>query len=58
MIVMGEVGTAAAMLADCHPHPADCFTTATALLHGATLTTVDDRILTWLGTLRRHAARQ
>jgi PIN domain nuclease of toxin-antitoxin system len=52
----GETGIAAAMLVDCHPDPADRFITATALLHGATLVTADDRIPTWLGTLRRHAA--
>jgi hypothetical protein len=32
--------------------------TATALLHGATLVTADDRILAWSGTLQRHDARQ
>jgi PIN domain nuclease of toxin-antitoxin system len=54
----GEVGIAAAALVDFHPDPADRFITATALLHGATLVTADDRILTWSGTLRRHNARQ
>ena len=54
----GEVGIAAATLVDFHPDPADRFITATALLHGATLVTADDRILTWSGTLRRHNARQ
>jgi PIN domain nuclease of toxin-antitoxin system len=54
----GEVGIAAATLVDFHPDPADRFITATALLHGATLVTADDRILTWSGTLQRHNARQ
>lgn len=54
----GEVGIAAATLVDFHPDPADRFITATALLHGATLVTADDRILTWSGMLRRHNARQ
>jgi PIN domain nuclease of toxin-antitoxin system len=54
----GEVGIAAVTLVDFHPDPADRFITATALLHGATLVTADDRILTWSGTLRRHNARQ
>ena len=54
----GEVGIAAAILVDFHPDPADRFITATALRHGATLVTADDRILTWSGTLRRHDARQ
>ncbi len=54
----GEVGIAAATLSDFHPDPADRFITATALLHGATLVTADDRILTWSGTLQRHDARQ
>ena len=54
----GEVGIAAATLVDFHPDPADRFITATALLHGTTLVTADDRILTWSGTLRRHNARQ
>jgi hypothetical protein len=49
---------AAATLVDFHPDPADRFITATALLHGATLVTADDRILRWSGTLQQHAARQ
>jgi PIN domain nuclease of toxin-antitoxin system len=53
----GEVGIAAAALIDIYPDPADHFITATALLHGATLVTADDRILAWSGTLRRHDAR-
>jgi PIN domain nuclease of toxin-antitoxin system len=53
-----QVGIAAAALIDFHPDPAACFIMATALLHGATLVTADDRILAWSGTLRRHDARQ
>jgi PIN domain nuclease of toxin-antitoxin system len=49
--VTGEVGIAAAALCDFHADPADRFITATALLHGATLVTADDRILAWSGPL-------
>jgi PIN domain nuclease of toxin-antitoxin system len=56
--VTGEVGMAAAALREFHPDPADRFITATALPHGATLVTADDRILAWAGTLPRHDARQ
>jgi PIN domain nuclease of toxin-antitoxin system len=56
--VTGEVGIAAAALRDFHADPADRFITATALLHGATLVTADDRILAWSGPLQRHDARQ
>ena len=54
----GEVGIAATTLVDFHQDPADRFITATALRHGATLITADERILTWSGPLRRHDARQ
>jgi PIN domain nuclease of toxin-antitoxin system len=54
----GEVGIAAVALRDFHADPADRFITATALLHGATLVTADDRILAWSGPLQRHDARQ
>jgi PIN domain nuclease of toxin-antitoxin system len=56
--VTGEVGMAAAALLEFHPDPADRFITATALLHGTTLVTADDRILAWSGALQRHNARQ
>jgi len=52
--VTGEVGIAATTLLDFHPDPADRFITATALLHGATLVTADDRILAWSGTMRAN----
>jgi PIN domain nuclease of toxin-antitoxin system len=54
----GEVGLAAAALPEFHADPADRFITATALHHGATLVTADDRLLAWSGLLRRHDARQ
>ena len=49
---------ATAALHDFHADPADRFIMATALLHGATLITADDRILMWAGPLRWHEARQ
>jgi PIN domain nuclease of toxin-antitoxin system len=54
----GEIGITATTLVNFHQDPADRFITATALLHGATLITADDRILTWSGPLRRHDARR
>ncbi len=56
--VTGDIGIAAATLANFHSDPADRLITATAILHRATLITADDRILKWSGTLRRHDAHR
>lgn len=56
--VDGAVGLAAAGLEDLHGDPADRMIVATAELHGATLLTADQRLLSWSGRLARlDAAR-
>ncbi len=53
----GAIAIAAANL-DLHPDPADRFIVATALDHGATLLTADEKILAWPGMLLRQDPRQ
>jgi PIN domain nuclease of toxin-antitoxin system len=40
-----------------HDDPADRFIVATALTHGATLMTADERLLAWPHAMERHDAR-
>jgi PIN domain nuclease of toxin-antitoxin system len=52
----GESAILAGELDGLHGDPADRFIAATAILHGATLITADDRLLRWRHSLRRHNA--
>ncbi len=54
----GDAGIAAATLPDFHSDPADRLIVATASLLRAELVTADDRILGWIGPLRRRNARR
>ena len=53
----GTVAVRALDLAGLHDDPADRFIVATALIHGATLVTADERLLDWRHPLDRHDAR-
>jgi PIN domain nuclease of toxin-antitoxin system len=55
--VSGVIGIAAVELDDLHGDPADRIIVATALHHGATLVTADQRLLAWRGRLDRLDAR-
>jgi PIN domain nuclease of toxin-antitoxin system len=52
----GEVAILAAELEALHGDPADRFIAATAITHGATLLTADERLLRWQHPLRRQNA--
>jgi PIN domain nuclease of toxin-antitoxin system len=54
----GATAMRALELSGLHEDPADRFTVATALMHGAALVTADQRLLDWRHTLDRHDARQ
>lgn len=54
----GEIGIAAAQLADFHGDPTDRMIVATALSIGATLITADESILHWHKRLKTHDARR
>lgn len=54
----GEVAVLAAQLEDLHKDPADRFIAATAMIHGATLVTSDERLLAWEHRLKRQDARR
>lgn len=54
--VDGAVAELAARLSPKHGDPADCLLVATALEHGATLVTADEKLLTWGGGLKVLAA--
>ena len=53
----GAVAVRSLDLAGLHDDPADRFIVATALVHGATLVTADERLLDWRHALPRHDAR-
>lgn len=53
----GSVALRALDLAGLHDDPVDRFVAATALVHGATLVTADERLLGWQHPLDRHDAR-
>ena len=53
----GAVAVRSLDLVGLHDDPADRFIVATALIHGATLITADERLLDWRHTLPRHDAR-
>ncbi|HMN79337.1 MAG TPA: type II toxin-antitoxin system VapC family toxin [Burkholderiaceae bacterium] len=53
----GAVAIRALDLTGLHDDPADRFIIATALIHGATLVTADQRLLDWRHPLDRHDAR-
>ena len=53
----GAVAVRALELAGLHDDPADRFIVATALVHGATLMTADQRLLDWQHAMERHDAR-
>lgn len=55
--LIGPIVLRAESLDGFHPDPADRFIVATALVHGATLITADEKILDWGGPLRRLDAR-
>ena len=52
----GEIAIVAAELEGLHGDPADRFIMATAITHGATLLTADERLLRWQHPLRRQNA--
>jgi PIN domain nuclease of toxin-antitoxin system len=52
----GEIAILAGELEGLHSDPADRSIAATAIAHGATLVTADDRLLQWRHSLRRHNA--
>jgi PIN domain nuclease of toxin-antitoxin system len=54
----GAVAVRALELAGLHDDPADRFIAATALVHGATLMTADERLLDWRHAMERQDARQ
>ena len=54
----GAVAVRALELAGLHDDPADRFIVATALVHGATLMTADQRLLDWRHAMERHDARK
>jgi PIN domain nuclease of toxin-antitoxin system len=54
----GAVAVRALDLAGLHDDPADRFIAATALTHGATLVTADERLLAWPHALERQDARK
>jgi PIN domain nuclease of toxin-antitoxin system len=53
----GTVAVRALDLAGLHDDPVDRLIAATALVHGATLMTADERLLAWRHALERHDAR-
>ena len=53
----GAVAVRALELSGLHDDPADRFIAATALVHGATLLTADERLLDWRHAMERHDAR-
>ena len=54
----GAIAVRSLDLSGLHDDPADRFIVATALVHGATLMTADDRLLDWRHPLERHDARK
>jgi len=56
--VTGEIGIRAAQLEGFHGDPADRLIMATALHHGATLMTLDKKILAWQGSLKSWDVRK
>lgn len=54
----GAVAVRALDLSGLHDDPADRFIVATALVHGATLMTADERLLDWHHAMERHDARK
>ena len=54
----GTVAVRALELSALHDDPADRFIVATALVHGATLVTADERLLDWRHGMERHDARK
>ena len=54
----GAVAVRALELSGLHDDPADRFIVATALVHGATLMTADERLLDWNHAMERHDARK
>jgi PIN domain nuclease of toxin-antitoxin system len=54
----GDTAALSQELEDFHGDPADRFIVATALAHGLTLMTADQRILDWPGPLERIDARR
>jgi PIN domain nuclease of toxin-antitoxin system len=55
--VDGSIAMRAAELAGLHGDPADRLISATALVHGASLMTADEKLLAWRHPLERHDAR-
>ena len=54
----GAIAVRALDLSGLHDDPADRFIVASALVHGATLMTADERLLDWRHALERHDARK
>jgi len=53
----GRIALLAAALIKLHRDPADRFIAATAMQHGATLVTADEKLLSWQTSLPRQDAR-
>jgi PIN domain nuclease of toxin-antitoxin system len=56
--VTGEIALRAVDIANLPDDPADRFIMATAIVHGATLMTADDRLLGWKHAIRRQNAEK
>lgn len=54
--VDGRIGLHAASVNEFHADPADRIIVSTALIHAAELSTADERILGWMGSVDRHDA--
>ena len=54
--ITGAIALRAVDLANLPDDPADRFIMATAIVHGATLMTADDQLLSWKHTVRRQDA--
>jgi PIN domain nuclease of toxin-antitoxin system len=58
LALTGDIALRAADLGNLPAHPADRFIVATAIIHGATLMTADERLLKWKHGLERANAEK
>ena len=56
--ITGDIALRAVDLANLPDDPADRFIMATAIVHGATLMTADDQLLSWKHTVKRQDAHK
>ena len=56
--ITGEIALRAVDLANLPDDPADRFIMATAIVHGATLMTADDKLLSWRHNVKRQDAEK